>query len=97
MKYYSDETKQFYGSEKECMEAERKFLREQEKKQAAEKKKQEERANDAKAVEAARKEMIKAQNKYREAVENFVEKYGSYHYSTKSVGEIPHLFSFFDF
>lgn len=96
MRYYSDVTKKFYNTENECLKEEQKLKAEQERKQKAEAKKQEERAKDAKAVEQAREAMIEAQNAYRKAMETFVNKYGSYHFTTRSVNEIPHLFDFFD-
>ena len=105
MKYYSDLTKDFYNSEKECIVAEKKYhekelVRKQaeEQKKIAEKKKQEERSNDAKIVETKYQEMIQAQKAYRKAIEDFVKKHGSYHFSTTSFDNIPHLFtSFFEF
>lgn len=105
MKYYSELTQKVYNTEAECKKAEQAFnfeleqkAREEEQKKIAEKKKQEERAADAKKVEALREEMVKAQANYRKAVEAFVEKYGSYHFSTNSSEKIPYLFgSLFDF
>ena len=37
--------------------------------------------------------MVKAQSNYRKAIQAFVEKHGSYHFSTKSEEQIPYLFS----
>lgn len=104
MKYYSDLTKKVYDTERDCLNAEELFYEEEaarrkaaEEKKLAEKKKQEERANDAKVVENKREIMIQAQNDYRAAVEAFVKKHGSYHFSTNSADGLPHLFtSFFD-
>jgi hypothetical protein len=105
MKYFSDLTGKIYNTEAECMKAEQAFNFEleqkkkaEEEKRLAEKKKQEERAADAKVVEQKREAMIQAQNDYRAAVEAFVKKHGSYHFSTNSADGLPHLFtSFFDF
>ena len=105
MKYYSEILNKVFDTEKACREAELECkraeeakLREAEQKKLAEKKKQEERAADAKKVEALREEMVKAQANYRKAVEAFVEKHGSYHFSTDSIEKIPHIFaSVFDF
>ena len=100
MKYYSELTQKVYNTEAECKKAEQAFnfeleqkARAEEQKKLAEKKKQEERADDAKKVEALREEMVKAQANYRKAVQAFVEKHGSYHFSTKSEEQIPYLFS----
>ena len=105
MKYYSELTQKVYNTEAECKKAEQAFnfeleekARAKEQQKIAEKKKQEERAIDAKKVEALREEMVKAQANYRKAVEAFVEKYGSYHFSTNSSEKIPYLFgSLLDF
>jgi hypothetical protein len=105
MKYYSELTQKVYNTEAECKKAEQAFnfeleqkARAEEQKKIAEKKKQEERAADAKKVEALREEMVKAQTNYRKAVEAFVEKHGSYHFSTNSSEKIPYLFgSLLDF
>ena len=105
MKYYSEILNKVFDTEKACREAELECkraeeakLHEAEQKKLAEKKKQEERATDAKIVETLREEMVKAQSNYRKAVQAFVEKHGSYHYSTDSVEKIPFIFSsFFDF
>lgn len=64
-----------------------------EKKEAEEKVKAAERKADAEKVEAARKAMVEAQNKYREEIENFCKKWKSYHFSTSDVKEIPTLFN----
>ena len=100
MNYYSEILNKVFDTEKACREAELECkraeeakLREAEQKKLAEKKKQEERAADAKKVEALREEMVKAQSNYRKAVQAFVEKHGSYHFSTKSEEQIPYLFS----
>ena len=48
-------------------------------------------------IEEARQAMLKAQKEYREKIEAFVKKYGSYHYSSKNFDDIPYLFTdFFD-
>ena len=43
----------------------------------------------AKEIDAARKE-------YREKIDNFVKKYGSYHYTSHSADDIPTLFDIFN-
>jgi hypothetical protein len=105
MKFYSEILNKVFDTEKACLEAEAECkraeeakLREEEQKKLTEKKKQEERARDAKKVETLREEMVKAQTNYRKAVEAFVEKHGSYHFSTNSSEKIPYLFgSLLDF
>lgn len=52
-----------------------------------------ERKADAERVEAARKEMVAAQNTYREEIDKFCKKWKSYHFSTTDVKEIPTLFN----
>lgn len=92
MKYYSEVTRNYYDTEKACLEAEFKVKEEQnrqkilkEKEERERKEKQEalvaarkERAN---KVEAARKAMVKAQNDYRKELESFCKDYGTYHLS----------------
>ena len=100
MKYYSEILNKVFDTEKACREAELECkraeeakLREAEQKKLAEKKKQEERAADAKAVEQKFEAMYRIQKECREAVNAFVKKHGSYHFSTHSAEEIPYLFS----
>ena len=102
MKYYSEILNKVFDTEKACSEAELECkraeeakLREAELKKLAEKKKKEERAADAKELESLRSEMVKAQSAYRKGVESFVKKHGSYHYTTSSFDDIPHLFNLF--
>lgn len=92
MKFYSDVTKQFYDTEKACLEAEFKVKEKQnrekilrEKAERERKEKQEalaaERKTRAAEVEDARKAMVTAQHKYSEVLEAFIKAYGSYHLS----------------
>ena len=92
MKFYSDVTKQFYDTEKACLEAEFKVKEKQnrekilrEKAERERKEKQEafaaERKTRAQEVEDARKAMVAAQHKYSEVLEAFIKTYGSYHLS----------------
>ena len=103
IKIYSDRTQKFYNSVEEAnkaeleatkVEAEKKALAER---KAAEVKAQKEKeAAERKAmaaeVEEARKAMVAAQKAYKEAIEAFTKKYGSYHYTSHSVDDIPTLF-----
>ena len=107
MKYYSDVTKKFYDTAVECQTAE---LKEQERlsrekaekertlaeKKAKEEKIAAERKSRAAELEEARKAMVAAQKKYRDLIEAFTKDYGSYHYTSNSVEDIPTLFSLFD-
>lgn len=102
MKFYSELINKVYDTEKDCMKAEQEYKqaleakkREEEIKKLAEKKKQEARADAAKYINELREEMVEAQRKYRDAIEDFVAKYGSYHFTTNSFDGIPHLFEFF--
>lgn len=106
IKIYSDKTNKFYNSvedanraefelkEKENLakiENERKErqLKEQKERAAAERKAAAEKVN------AARKAMVEAQKNYRDELNKFIEAYGTYHYSTNDIKEIPTLFDFF--
>lgn len=104
MKYYSEILNKVFDTEKECVKAEHEHkkacaekARIEEEKKLAEKKKQEERAEDAKRVEAKIQAYIQAQSECRKELESFCKKHGSYHYSTNSFDDIPHLFNFFNF
>ena len=108
MKFYSDVTKSFYDSEKDCIAAEtaavekanqEKARKEREAKALQEKKEQEAQARKEAAakVKAARETMLAAQREYRKVLEDFCKKYGSYH-QTLADTDIPTLFnSLFDF
>lgn len=103
LKYYSDRTNKFYNSAEEANRAEfelkeqenrEKIQKEREAALAKEKKEKAlaERKAAAEKVDAARKAMTEAQKAYREELENFIDKYGTYHYSTSNPDEIPNLF-----
>ena len=72
MKFYSEETKKFYDSEKECAEAEQHYLTEKTNKAAA-------RKADAEKVEKAAKDLKAASEAYNTALSDFCKKYGVYH------------------
>lgn len=106
IKIYSDKTNKFYNSVEEANRAEfelkekenlEKIKKEREvalAKQEKEKKLAERKAA-AEVVENARKAYLEAQKAYRKALEEFCEKYGTYHYSTNNADEIPSLFDWF--
>lgn len=103
MKYYSEKLNRLFETQADCEKAEfeakeaenrEKILAER---KAAEVKAQKEKeAAERKAmaaeVETARKNMVNAQKAYKEAIEAFTKKYGSYHYTSHSVDDIPTLF-----
>ena len=94
MKFYSEVTKKFYDTVEDCENAEVAVKKAEAEKVAQKKKLAENRANRAKEVENLRKNMVAAQKAYKEALEAFVKDYGTYHFSTSSFDELPHLFSF---
>ncbi len=107
MKYYSEKLNKFYDTADACQRAEfeakeKENLAKIEKERALreEKEKKEARAAERKAaaekVEVARKEVEKANKAYKDALSEFINKYGSYHYTTSNPDEIPSLFDIFD-
>ena len=93
MKYYSDVTKKFYDNANDCLAAERELIAKQEKEEYEKKRVAAERKAAADKVEAARKAMTEAQSAYKKELEAFCKKYGSYHYSSKNIDDIPTLFN----
>lgn len=93
MKYYSDVTKKFYDNANDCLTAEREMLVKQEEEEYAKKRAAAERKAAADKVEAARKAMTEAQSAYKKELEAFCKKFGSYHYSSKNIDDIPTLFN----
>ena len=107
MKYFGERTNKLYDTAEACekaeFEAKEKENREKilaERKAAELKAKKEQEAAERKAmateVDKARKVMVAAQKAYREAIENFVKRYGTYHYSTDNFEDVPTLFDVFD-
>lgn len=106
MKIYSEQLNKFYDTVAECEKAEADYKAtveaariEQERKAELAKKEKEQkmakRKEAAAKVDAARKAYLEAQHVYREQLEEFVKIYGTYHYSTDNVEEIPSLFDWF--
>lgn len=106
MKYYSEKLNKFYDTADACEKAEfeakekenlEKIKRERELALAKEKKEKElaERKELASKVDEARKNYLAAQKAYREELEGFCKKYGTYHYTVENGEEIPSLFDFF--
>lgn len=96
MLYYSEITKKNYKTSDECIKAEEEALNAQVKAKQEKERIAAERKTRAAEVEEARKNMITAQNKYKEVLEAFVKTYGSYHYSTTNTKDIPTLFDIFN-
>lgn len=93
MKYWNEYEQKFYENANDCLEAERKFQAKQEKEEYEKKRQAAERKAAADKVEAARKAMNEAQSAYKKELEGFCKKYGSYHYSSRDVSDIPTLFN----
>ena len=75
MKYYSEKLKKVYDTVEQLQAAETEY----DKAHAAEIAKQKERKARANEIDAARKELANAQNKYNDLINKFVKDYGSYH------------------
>lgn len=107
IKIYSDKTNKFYNSVEEANRAEfelkekenlEKIQKERELALAKEKKEKAlaERKAAAEKVDEARKAYSAAQKAYREELEGFCKKYGTYHYSTNGKDDVPTLYDIFD-
>lgn len=108
MKYYSEKLNKVFDTERECMEAEFKVKEQEnlariqkEKALREEKEKKEALATERKAmadkVETARKAYLEAQKAYRNELEAFCKKYGTYHYTVTDADEVPSLFDVFKY
>lgn len=107
IKIWSDKTRKFYNTVEEATRAEfelkeqeniAKIQKEREERALKEKKEKElaERKALAGEVEEARKAYLAAQKTYREKLEGFCKKYGTYHYTTTGADEVPSLFDVFN-
>jgi len=95
MKYYSDVLRKFYDTEKDCVQAEAQYKKEQDEKAKAEAKKAETRKARAEEVEAAMKAATDARKKYEKLLNEFCKDYGTFHYSFNSKDEdLNTLFNF---
>lgn len=92
LKTYSTELNKLFDSQEEAEKAESLAIEAKKKAEEEKEKLQLERKANAQKVEEARKEMIAAQKKYEEEIRNFINLYGSYHYSTTSLDDMPRLF-----
>jgi len=106
MKYYAEKLNKFFDTPEECQRAEfeakeqenlARVKKEREERLAKEQKEKAlaERKTAAEKVDAARKAMTEAQANYRKELEGFINKYGTYHYSTSNPDEVPNLFDWF--
>ena len=93
MRYYSDVLNKIYDNANDCLAAEREHAVKQEKEEYEKKRQAAERKAAADKVDAARKAMNEAQSAYKKELEAFCKKYGSYHYSSKNIDDIPTLFN----
>ena len=107
MKYYSEKLNKFYDTADACQRAEfeqkekenrEKIQKERELALAKEQKEKAlaERKAAAEKVDAARKAYSAAQKTYRDELEAFCKKYGTYHFSTTGADEVPSLFDIFN-
>jgi len=107
MKYYSEKLNKVFDTPEACESAEfeakekenlEKVRKEREARELKEKKEKEtaERKAAADKVDNARKAMVAAQKEYRDALNEFVDKYHTYHYSTNNAEEVPFLFGLFN-
>ena len=91
VQYYSNITKEFYETEKDCLKAEKEHTDALRKKEEAEKKKTEQRKARAQEVEVARAKLTEvevaraklteAKKNYDKLLADFCKDYDSYHYS----------------
>jgi len=103
MKYYGERTNKLYDTAEACQKAEfeakekenrEKIQKERELALAKERKEKELAEQKAKTAERkADADKVEAQNAYRKEIENFCNKWKSYHFSTSDVKEIPTLFN----
>lgn len=107
LKVYSDRTKKFYDSTAEAAKAEADFIAQEraaklevERKAAEEKERKEKEAAERKAMAAEVTEALKAMNEaqkvYREKLEAFCKRWGTFHFSTDGVKNVPTLFDIFN-
>ncbi len=87
MRYYSDNLKELFDTEKECLEAEESAKKAAEEAKAKAEELKEERKARALEIEEALKNLKDAQKFYSNLVREFVKDYGSYHYSYTDSGK----------
>lgn len=99
MKFYSETTKMFYPTFKECEAAEKEAEKQKKEEKAKKEKLSAERKARANEITEALKKVYEDCNKYQNLVKDFVKDYGSYHYSitTDNYNDSPLGFSWIDF
>ena len=96
MKYYSETLKKLFDSEDEAFEAEKTAEKEASEKKAMVEIRKKQRSEDAKEVEEALKKLKQAEDEYHEKLNDFIKKYGYFHYSSNDTKDFPSIFSVFE-
>lgn len=96
MYYVNEYTNKRYDNKEDCIKAEKDYLAKVEAANIEKEKKLAARKEAAEKVEAARQAMMVSQEQYKKELKAFCDAYGAYHYTTKSIDEIPHLFDIFN-
>lgn len=99
MKFYSETTKMFYPTFKECEAAEKEAEKQKKEEKAKKEKLSAERKARANEITEALNKVKEDYNAYRSLVKDFVRDYGSYHYSitTDNYDDNPLSHSWIDF
>lgn len=99
MKFYSETTKMFYPTFKECEAAEKEAEKQKKEEKAKKDKLSAERKARANEITEALNVVKEDYNEYRNLVKYFVKDYGSYHYSitTDNYDDNPLSHSWIDF
>ncbi len=95
MKYLSEKLNRAFNSEKECVEAEKAYDKQVAEKEAKQKALTEERATRAKKVEDLYKHAVEAKQAYDKELRAFLDDYGSFHATFKTVDPFFGLFDWF--
>ena len=95
MRFYSDELKKLFNSQEELQQAEAAHIKAVNAKKAKEEQLAAQRKVDSERVEKALTEYNKAAENYKKELNQFIEKWGSYHYSTTDPN-FKHFLSFWD-
>lgn len=83
MRYYSEKTDKFYNTEADCLAAEEEF--------SSKEKRQEEARQ---RIKELREAYLAAYDKYKKALEEYCEKYGTYTFKTSTKNPFDLLFKF---
>lgn len=100
MKYYSETLNKLFDSTNDLEKAEKKHAEEEARKKELVENKKKQRAEDAKKVDEAFKALKEAEDNYHKVIDEFIKKYGYYHFTSTDAEDIPSAFSilkpFFD-